>query len=267
MLKAGKPRHEQISDILREQILSGELAANDQLPSENQLLKKFDVSRITVRRALQTLESEGFIYRRQGLGAFVSDKRVHQGLVRLTDFVEDMSKAGIEATSRVLEFTQEIASEDVCEALQLKEGKMVCRLDRLRLGNGKPIAFDRTWLPVFYGQLLAQYDLQQETIYGILEEDYEIPIVKGKYRLAAANSTEEISDFLEVPQRSALFLIERTSFTKKEQPVYFQRRYYRNDMVSYELELERLHTSPDTGAQGMPLREFFPVFKEMVPGD
>ena len=262
MLKAGKPRHEQISDILREQILGGELMANDQLPSENQLLKKFEVSRITVRRALQTLESEGFIYRRQGLGAFVSDKRVHQGLVRLTDFVEDMSKAGIEATSRVVNFTQETAPEDVQEALGYKERKVVCRLDRLRLGNGEPIAFDRTWLPVFYGQLLAEYDLQQETIYRILEEDYEIPIIRGRYRLAAVNSTDEIANYLQVPRRSALFLIERISYTKKEQPVYFQRRYYRNDMVSYELELERIHTSPDTNAQGMPLREFFPVFKQ-----
>ena len=262
MLKAGKPRHEQISDILRQQILSGELMANDQLPSENQLLKQFEVSRITVRRALQTLESEGFIYRRQGLGAFVSDKRVHQGLVRLTDFVEDMAMAGIEAASRIVAFTQEAAPEDVQEALGLKEGKIVCRLDRLRLGNGKPIAFDRTWLPVFYGQLLADYDLQQETIYGVLEKDYEIPIIRGKYRLAAVNSPKEIAGFLEVPERNALFLIERTSYTKKEQPVYFQRRYYRNDMVSYELELERIQNSPDSNSQGMPLREFFPVFKE-----
>ena len=261
MLKAGKPRHEQISDIIREQILSADLAANDQLPSENQLLKQFKVSRITVRRALQTLEAEGFIFRRQGLGAFVADHRVQQGLVRLTDFVEDMAQAGLNPTSKVIDFAQENASAEVSAALGISEGKKVCRLDRLRLGNGNPIAFDCTWLPVFYGQLLEDYDLKEDTIYRILEKEYEIPIMRGKYRLAAVNASKQVAEILEVPQRSALFLIERVSLTSNDKPVYFQKRYYRNDMVSYELELERVHLSEEKKIVGMPLREFQPVFK------
>ena len=84
MLKPGQPRHEQISDWLRVQIQEGVYAADAQIPSESQLTERFEVSRITVRRALQTLENEGLIYRRQGLGSFVKDTRVRQGLVRLT---------------------------------------------------------------------------------------------------------------------------------------------------------------------------------------
>ncbi len=259
MLKSGSPRHEQLSDWLRSQIEQGAYEPDEQLPSEKQLGERFGVSRITVRHALQTLESEGLIYRRQGLGSFVRDDRLRQGLVRLTDFVEDMAQAGLEASSTILHFGQEEASSDVALALEVETGKIVCRLDRLRLGDGEPIAFDRTWLPLFYGHLLEGLDLEHGTIYRILEQDYQIPVLRGRYRIEAVNATTEIAEYLGVPQRRALLLIERISLTNGDKRVYFQRRYFRSDRVAYELELAR---DPNiTLSSGMPLREFEPVFR------
>ncbi|HMB93381.1 MAG TPA: GntR family transcriptional regulator [Rhodothermales bacterium] len=266
MLKPGRPRHEQISDLLREQIQQGHFQPNEQLPSESQLGEQFDVSRITVRRALQTLEHTGFIYRRQGLGSFVSETQVRQGLVRLTDFVEDMQQAGLEASSQVLHFDQESASPEVARALDLEEGKVVARLDRLRLGNEEPIAFDQTWLPVFYAQLLDGRDLTRQTIYHILKSEYDIPILRGRFRIEAVNAGAEIAELLNVPQRRALLLIERISFTTGDRRVYFQRRYYRSDRVAYELELERDQERDTSPSNGMPLQEFEPVFKQQAGG-
>lgn len=262
MLTSGRPRHEQISDWLREQMEEGRYQPNEQLPSESQLGEQFDVSRITVRRALQTLEHEGRIYRRQGLGSFVMETQVRQGLVRLTDFVEDMQQAGLEASSHVLHFAPEPAAPDVAVALALEASNMVVRLDRLRLGNGEPIAFDRTWLPLFYGQLLEGFDLTRETIYHILESQFDIPVLRGRFRIEAASADSELSTHLNVPQRRALLLIERISFTSGERRVYFQRRYYRSDRVAYELELERSPEPTTAPAGGMPLQEFEPVFKD-----
>ncbi len=93
-LESGRPRHEQISDWLREQIEQDTYEVDEKLPSEKQLGDRFDVSRVTVRRALQTLENEDYIYRQQGLGSFVKERRAAQGLVRLTDFAQDMAQAG-----------------------------------------------------------------------------------------------------------------------------------------------------------------------------
>ena len=101
-LRQGLSRHEQVSQWVRERIEGGALGADAQLPSEHDLSARFGVSRVTVRRALQTLEADGLIYRRQGLGSFVSPPRVAQGLVRLTDFAQDMERAGLSASSRVL---------------------------------------------------------------------------------------------------------------------------------------------------------------------
>ena len=257
--ESGRPRHEQISDHLRQQIDDGVYAEDDKLPSEKDLCESFDVSRVTVRRALQTLEHEGYIYRRQGLGSFVQARQATQGLVRLTDFAQDMAQAGLEASSEVTHHDSESPPPAVAARLGIDEDTTVVRLDRRRLGDGQPIAFDRTWMPLFYAQLLDDHDLSQETIYGILEREYEIPVLRGHYRITAANAEADTADALEVPADQALLLIERLSLTQGDKPVYFQRRYYRSDRVAYELELAR-DTDARPPQQGMPLHDFEPVF-------
>lgn len=261
MLKPGRPRHEQISDWLRDKIERQELEGDDQLPSESRLGEQFGVSRITVRRALQTLESEGLIYRRQGLGSFVRGTQLRQGLVRLTDFIEDMSKAGLAASSEVILFAQEEASPEVAAALDVEAGTPVNRLERLRLGDGLPIAFDRTWLPLYYGQLLDGHDLRHVTIYRILENDYQIPVLRGRYRIEAVPAPEDIAAHLHVAPQAPLLCILRISYTVGDRRIYFQQRYYRSDRVAYELELAREPGSSADPGKGMPLREFEPVFK------
>jgi GntR family transcriptional regulator len=258
-LESGRPRHEQISDWLREQI-EQTYSVDDRLPSEKELGDKFDVSRVTVRRALQTLENEDYIYRRQGLGSFVKERRATQGLVRLTDFAQDMAQAGLEARSRVEHHAPETPPPDVAVRLDTDADK-VMRLDRLRLGDGQPVAFDRTWLPMFYAQLLEEHDLSRTTIYGILETEYDIPVLRGRYRITAANAEPAIAGPLDVDPGEALLLIERLSLTEGDKPVYFQRRYYRSDRVAYELELARPAGDRDPDTSGMPLRDFEPVFE------
>lgn len=258
-MATAQPRHEQVSDWIKERIESGALVEDDQLPSENQLGKKFGVSRITVRRALQTLEGDGLIYRRQGLGSFVKDNRVHQGLVRLTDFVEDMEAAGISPQSIVLHQGMEPAGHRVAEALQLAEGAPVYRIDRLRKGDGQPLAFDRTWLPPFYAHLVEKHDLQNASIYSILEDHYDICVCRGRFRIEAVNAPNDVAQHLDVPWGRALMVIERTSLTEASQRFYYQQRYYRSDRVAYELELMR--GNQKSQKSGLPLKDFEPVFK------
>lgn len=258
-LESGRPRHEQISDWLREHIEQGTYEIDEQLPSEKELCDRFDVSRVTVRRALQTLESENYIYRRQGLGSFVQERRAAQGLVRLTDFAQDMAQAGLDASSKVLQYAAVTCPPDVAVRLGAEDQK-VMQLDRVRLGDERPMAFDRTWLPMYYAQLLDGHDLERETIYHILESEYEIPVLRGHYRITATSAGPKVGGALGVEEGAALLLIERLSLTEGEKRVYFQRRYYRSDRVAYELELARDPEVQDTGTDGMPLRDFKPVF-------
>jgi len=259
MLKKGVPRHSQISQWLRSQIEEGIFEPEEKLPSENELAKKFDVSRVTIRRALQSLESDEVIYRCQGLGSFVSDKRTPHNLVRLTDFNEDMAKAGLQASSRVHEFRVIDAPNWLLAPLQIEKGTKVMQIDRLRLGDGDPVAFDSTWLPILYGQLLSEEKLRNSTIYKILEEEYDIEVIRGTYRFSADIADEQLSKELNTETGSPLLVIERSTFTIGNKPVYFQRRYYRTDKVTYEMTLERSQ-GVDGNFENMPLKEFIPVF-------
>lgn len=262
-LDSGRPRHEQISDWLRQRIEKGTYEVDEQLPSEKELGEQFDVSRVTVRRALQTLENEDYIYRRQGLGSFVKEHRAPHGLVRLTDFAQDMAQAGLEASSTVEHYAPEAPPPSVAVRLNTGDQK-VMRLDRVRLGDGHPVAFDRTWLPMFYAQLLEGHDLEAETIYHVLETEYDIPILRGRYRIAAANPEATVAAALGVTEGQALLLIERLSLTEGEKRVYFQRRYHRSDRVAYELELARDPEGRSGAEHGMPLRDFEPVFTDAL---
>jgi len=261
-LKDNKPRHEQISDWLRDQITSGKLEAGEQLPSEKELVKKFDVSRVTVRHALTTLDNEGLIYRRQGLGSFVSDFELRQPLVCLTDFSEDMNRAGMTARSKVINQQVVQCDQNVCKKLDLDNNTSVLRLDRLRLGDDLPIAFDITWLPMFYGQLLDGHDLKHETIYKILEQEYDIAILRGQYKIKAANASDYMAKHLNIAPGSALLVINRISLTIGDKKIYYQERYYRTDRINYEIQLERRDMGTDCSKRGMPLKQFAPRFLE-----
>ncbi|GMQ83078.1 MAG: GntR family transcriptional regulator [Rhodothermia bacterium] len=260
-LKSGSPRHEQISSWIREQIEQNIWGVDDQLPSENRLGQLFSVSRITVRRALQTLESETLIYKRQGLGSFVQGPQARRGPVQLTDFVDDMAVAGLRAHSKVLLFEAEQPAKKVMRALGLTDGQKVVRLDRLRFGNDEPIAFDSTWLPAMYARLLVDSDLASETIYTILERDFDIPIKRERFQIEAVNSPNDIAGHLNIPWGRALLVFERTSYSEQGQPVYFQQRYYRCDRVAYELEAGGGESADRSAATGLTLTEFVPVFK------
>ncbi len=259
-LKDNMPRHEQIADWVRDSIEDGVFGTDDKLPSESELSSRFDVSRVTVRRALQTLENEQRIYRCQGLGSFVKGEKAVQSTLAMNDFMEDMKLNGLEARSVVLRNEIESATPAVARHLKLDAGTKVFRLDRLRLADDKPIALDYTWLPAFYGQLIVDYDLENRTIFDILENEYDITITSGCYYLHAENTDKHQATHLGLNEGSALFRMDRISYTLDEKPVYYQQRYYRNDKIMYRMRVERTKDGSSPNITSMPLREISAEF-------
>lgn len=249
-LKEGIPLHKQISDWLKQEIKSGSLEVNEKLPSENDLSEKFDVSRVTVRRALQTLENDQLIYRCQGLGSFVSDHRTHQSFSFLNDFTEELAGSGLKPSSRLISFGHENIKErkDILSYLDIRKKEIAVKIERVRLGSGDPIAYDITWMPVFYGQLMEGYDLEKNTIFSILENEYDIPIEKGCYRIESTLANNNLAEYLQVKENTPLLQINRITYTIGDKPVYFQKRYYRNDKMVFEIMTNR----PNRNNEGEP---------------
>ncbi|HKK45248.1 MAG TPA: UTRA domain-containing protein [Balneolaceae bacterium] len=166
----------------------------------------------------------------------------------------------MEATSKIICFKTVAPTEQLCTLLGLSDSATLMRLDRVRFGDGEPMAYDQTWLPIFYGQLLEGHDLQEQTIYQILEQEYEIPILSGRYHITAECSSEEIAGYLDVQNVTPLLVIDRLSCTIGQKKVYYQKRYLRPDRISYELFLER--PSEENGNRASSIKEFMPVFRK-----
>jgi len=260
MEEHSKPRHEQIAHHLRREIREDYFQEGDKLPSEKRLCEYFQVSRITVRRALQTLENESLIYRKQGLGAFVMARNNESPLIQLTDFAEDLKKAGYQATSKIICFKKTKAKVSINPKLGLSPTSQLMKLERIRYANDKIVAFDQTWLPGSYGQLLFDEDLEHKTIYEILEEKYEIPITAGSYTFTAVNANKEIAQHMGLVESAALLCIERCSKTLGNKRVYYQYRYLNPTFIRYEIELNRDENSLHSTKNGMPLKQFVPRF-------
>ena len=258
------PRHEQVAVWLRAQIADGALAPGARLPTEHTLCAQFGVSRITVRHALATLDAEGLVVRRQGSGSFVALPRVPTGLARLTSFAEDAGRAGLSGTSRVLYHGPDAADAFVAGALGLDVGAPIVRLDRLRLADAVPVAFDRAWLPPDLARHLDGHDLAAATLFGLFEAR-GLVLGRGHLRIDATAATNDVASVLDVAPGMALLRLVRTIATDDGRTLYVQCRQYRADRAAFDLTLARDAHAPVALPSGaLPVRDLDTVL--LPPG-
>jgi len=241
----------EIEKTIATEIARGEYRPGDQLPTEDALLLRFQVSRITVRRAIQNLVSRGLLEIRRGLGTFVLSPQIKAELTKLTGFVEDMNATGRKATARVMSQSVVAASARVAERLQLAKGTKVMQIKRVRLADGVPISFDETYLPLSLGMQIVRNDLRLHPIFTLLEEEFGVPLVEADYELEAVIANKAVADALQVRVGSPIFQIERTSMTTGNQPVDYEVLSYRGDLVRFVTKLVR---HPGNSARTQPLR-------------
>jgi GntR family transcriptional regulator len=231
----------QVEEALVTEIARGEYRPGDQLPTEDALLQRFQVSRITVRRAIQNLVRRDLLEIRRGLGTFVRSPRIEAELTKLTGFVEDMHAVGRKATAQVVSQGVIAASARVAERLQLAKGTKVMHIKRVRLADDTPISFDETYLPLALGKQIVRNDLRRRPIFTLLEEEYGVPLVEADYELEAVIASEAVAEALQIRAGSPIFRIERTSMTVGNKPVDYEVLSYRGDLVRF---VTRLHRRP-----------------------
>jgi GntR family transcriptional regulator len=240
-----------VEEAIATEIARGEYRPGDQLPTEDALLERFQVSRITVRRAIQNLVRRDLLEIRRGLGTFVLSPRIEAELTKLTGFVEDMHAVGRKATARVVSQGVVAASSRVAERLQLTKGTKVMQIKRVRLADDTPISFDETYLPLTLGKQIVRNDLRRRPIFTLLEEEYGVPLVEAAYELEAVIASETVADALQIRIGSPIFQIERTSMTAGNKPVDYEVLSYRGDLVRF---VTRLHREPGNAAGSQVLR-------------
>jgi GntR family transcriptional regulator len=228
----------QIEDALALRIRD-DLRPGDRLPTEDELIKQFAVSRITVRHAIQNLAARGLVVVEQGRGTFVARPRIEQQLTALTGFVEDMEAVGLGASARLTTSEVRTADREATAALRLPAGGKARFIERVRLADGQPVSFDQTWLPEDIGAQVASEDLSEEPIFRLLEEKYGIPLLEATYRLEAIVADEGLAARLETEPGSPVLRVARTTYTTGQRPIDYELLHYRGDLISFTTRLTR----------------------------
>lgn len=233
------PLYAKIESALAADISNGIYPPGSQLPPEDRLIERFNASRTTVRKAIENLVLREQIEIRRGKGTFVTMPKINQELTELTGFVEDMQALGRIPTARLLDKQIVSADTHVAEQLGILPGSAVMRLQRVRLADGIAMSFDETYLPQEIGEKIITHDLDAEPIFSLLEDKYAIPLTEAEYRLAAITAPSNVALALNIDTGSAIFLIERTSYTTGHQPIDYEKLYYRGDLISFSTRLTR----------------------------
>jgi GntR family transcriptional regulator len=223
----GLPAYQRIQGTLRKRIDAGDLRTGDAVPSERDLAKIHSVSLMTARHALASLEREGVVERRRGIGTFVSAPKIHFN--KLMSYTEQMASRSMTAGSKVL-FAKIIDDDQEANArLSLSPKSGVIKLERLRHAAGEPFALETCYLSAAQFPGLLSTPVQRESLFGILERDYKIEIGYSDEEVDATAADPRTADLLDVPRREPLLRIRQVIFSTNGKAVLYVLGFYRSD--------------------------------------
>ena len=263
------PLHKKIRMDLLEKIQNGEYVENQLIPTEMELAEQYKVSRPTVRQAVQALVNEGYLEKRKKRGTIVKKLRFSKNLHVIESFDSEMSRKGIikllpknwvskkqtlskkknsftryltnkplleHPKTKVLNFQQVAASEEVAENLELEQGDLVYKLTRLRYAEEKPVVLVTSYIPYELFPKFQKVDFTKEKMYQVFEEmGYPIKTVTRKLEVIKADDT--ISDLLDVEEGDPMFYFHTQGFSLERLPVEYSISKYRGDINYFVFEL------------------------------
>lgn len=235
MDEEGPTGYRRVLAQLRADVL-GILQPGDGLPPERELAARFGVARMTVRRALDELATEGLIDRLVGVGTFVAypKRSIH---VQLTSYTEEMTRRGMIPTATVLDFGAVAASDHVARQLRLEPGDPVVRYRRLFYADGEPMSVDENFLVPHHvpGMVRAS---PPPSLYRYLNEEHGLVIEWGEDTIEATSATSSLARLLKIDARDPLLKIERRAYVGRV-VVDFSISYYRADRYRLSMPLQR----------------------------
>ena len=235
ILPQGGPLYLQLKRWIEQAVSRGAIEPGDALPSERDLATKVDVSRVTVRKAVQHLVRDGILVQRHGSGTFVAPQphRFEQSLSQLTSFAEDMARRGMAVRSVWLDRGLFDPSSEETMALGLSPSDRVARIARLRISGETPLAIERASLS---SAILPDPGEIGTSLYTHLEKSGNRP-VRAVQRIRAANLGEADAKLLEIAEGAAALHIERVAYLASGKVVEFTRSVYRGDTYDFVAEL------------------------------
>lgn len=237
----GIPLYIRIRESLREQILSGELTRGEKLPAEDDLAARFGVSRMTVRQGISELIDDGLLYRRHGVGTFVSFPHIERDHSRLSNFFDNSHLQGIKAKAFILKFEVMPAEPKIAQALMIAEKDPVINIETLRQADGVRITLHDVYIPQYlFPELTSENSdtLDVQDLWSRFEQ-CGYPVSRAIQKLESRLADQQLAEILHIKPGAPILYKERTVYADDGTPVEFTYCYNRGDMYSLTVTLNR----------------------------
>lgn len=235
-------RYEEIAAYLRG--LIAEREPGDRLPSEAELCRRFDVSRMTARHAVQTLEREHLLHRKRGKGTFVSPRPVPRLLGSPLSFTESMQRRGKTATSETLELGFGPPSEDDVKALEIAADDVVGILERIRYADGIPMAIERAVIAPSCADVINT--IEDGSLHSAFEATGRIPR-RASAQVDARTATARERRLLELDGDGVVLCERRVIYDRDDTPLEHTETRYAADRYVFDVTMYRDNSSPPGG--------------------
>lgn len=235
------PLYKKIEQDLLTKIKAGTYAENDLIPTELELAEAYNVSRPTVRQAVQNLVNAGYLEKRKKRGTIVIRPKIQQEFTKVIEsFDSEMNRKGIVAKTKVITFKTDLANEEVAENLNISEGCEVYKLVRLRYAADKPVVLVTTYIPKQLFKDLASVDFSSNLLYKTFSKQ-GLPIKTVSRRLDVIQADDTLSDLLDVEIGAPLFYFHTRGFTENKIPIEYSISKYRGDTNSFIFEIKEIN--------------------------
>jgi GntR family transcriptional regulator len=235
------PYYYQIKEAVKAFVASGELKPGDMLPSELSLSVQLDISRLVVHRAFRELVTEGLLIRKRAVGTFVSPaiKRSYTVVGPLLSMTENLTSEGLVSSNKILVQEIILPSEETRNALKLSQGANVLHLRSLRLVDQLPFAIENMHFPCERFPVLVTMNLNNRSIYAILEKLYDAHPQEALDLISAGAATSEEAHLLGIHKGAPVMRMKRTAVDRQGLPIEHSTVVFHADRYQFVARVQR----------------------------
>lgn len=226
------PLYKQLKDLILKDIKDGKLRPNQKIPTEQELSEMYQISRMTVRKALAQLVEEEILIKKQGKGTFVQEPKIVEDLSNANSFTNLCRRNGKIPGGRTLKFVLEEPSDRDIRELQLEPGEGVIHIQRLRTADNVPVMLENLYFP---GRLkkIMQENLGDTSLYQILQEKYGLRDEDFIMEIEMSECNSYEAALLEIESGSPLILVRELIYDQHNRPLHRTKSLLRGDKIKY----------------------------------
>ncbi len=231
------PLAQRVSEKLREMIIDGTLEKGEQLPNEIELAEQFNVSRSTIRAALQTLERFGFVSRRRGIGTFISKEPMFINNLSLNWGISQViNSSGAKPGTAELNVYYDKADEHTAKRLEISEEDEILVIQRVRTADDRKVAYTLDIISMkilnslfsedFSNRKMYNYLKEKQSLYSLIQEKLKKPIHHAVAHISPIVGERNITEKLNLPEGSAVLYIEQVDYTSNDEPIWLAKEHH-----------------------------------------